>query len=310
VTGYLHGDYAAALVHVGEPRALPRSGGWLLERTITGTAWRDGVGCYPLFACADWTELHADLDQIDALVSVTAVTDPFGDYDEMLLCAAFRDVVRPYKRHYVIDLARDPGTFVSEHHRRNARRALDQLDVEICDEPLLWLDEWVRLYDRLVQRHDIAGAAAFPRASFARQFEVPGLTLLRAVHEDTTVGMVMWFTQQQRVYYHLAAYDDAGYTNGASFALFWRALEHFAQSGAEWIGLGAGAGVHDDGADGLTRFKRGWATDTRVSWLCGRIIDRQRYEALARNVVADDAFFPRYRAPAAHPVNVHAASKL
>jgi len=41
------------------------------------------MGCYPIFACMDWSQLHIDLGHIgDDLVSLALVTDPFVEYDE------------------------------------------------------------------------------------------------------------------------------------------------------------------------------------------------------------------------------------
>jgi hypothetical protein len=82
ITGYLHPGYAASLAEFGTPRLLPRSEGWILERQIPGSPYSDGMGCYPLFACQDWSQLHADLESIGSeLVSLALVTDPFGKYD-------------------------------------------------------------------------------------------------------------------------------------------------------------------------------------------------------------------------------------
>ena len=84
-SGYGHPSYAASFAEFGTPRRLTRSGGWLLERSIPHAEARDAMGCYPLFVCQDWRGLEADLDEIDDLVSVSLVTDPFGDHDEALL---------------------------------------------------------------------------------------------------------------------------------------------------------------------------------------------------------------------------------
>src|SRR3990172_4731763 len=76
VTGYLHPGHAASLAEFGTPRPLPHSGGWLLERTIPGSESRDAMGCYPLFACRDWSRLPMDLEDLARdLVSVSLVTD-------------------------------------------------------------------------------------------------------------------------------------------------------------------------------------------------------------------------------------------
>ena len=40
--------------------------------------------------------------------------------------------------------------------------------------------------------------------------------------------------------------------------------------------------VDDSPDDGLSRFKRGWATGTAPAWLCGAVLDRERYADLAQ----------------------------
>ena len=302
VAGYAHPAYAAALAEHGPPVSLPASGGWLLARPIPGDARRDLVGCYPLFACPAWTSLEGDLAALAAShVSVTLVADPFGAHDERLLARCFPDLRVPYKEHFVTDLRRPDAAIVVSHHRRNARRALQAVDVEACAHPPAHLDAWVALYAELTRRHGIAGPAAFSRASFAAQLAVPGLVALRAVRGDETVGMTLWYEQGDVAYYHLGAYSDAGYEHRAAFALFSAALAHF-RGRVGWLALGAGAGVTSDGRDGLSRFKRGWATGTRTAWLCGRVLDPAAYGALVA-ARADDAapglraaYFPAYRA--------------
>src|SRR5262249_49571006 len=110
----------------------------------------------------------------------------------------------------------------------------------------------------------------------------------------------LWYRCDDRAYYHLAAYSPRGYELKASFALFWQVGESFARAGVRWLALGAGAGLGDTTDDGLTRFKRGWATGTRTAYLCGRIFDRAAYAALSAATGNSDAFyFPTYRHPQA-----------
>ena len=80
VNGYLHPGYAESLAEFGTPRELLRCGGWVLERQIPDFSYSDGMGCYPLFCCSDWSQLHKDLQDIDDLVALALVTDPFGSY--------------------------------------------------------------------------------------------------------------------------------------------------------------------------------------------------------------------------------------
>lgn len=296
--GYRHEAYARSLREFGSPRLLPSSGGWILERAIDGSERSDAIGCYPLFACQNWAGLADDLKTLEgSLVSLMIVADPFGDALPEQLSACFPNLCRPFKAHYVADLSRDPRTFVNEHHRRNARKGQEQVSVEECEPTPAALDDWTRLYDALIERHDIRGMARFSPLSFREQFATPGFWALRATRDGCTVGMVLWYVCGDVAYYHLGAYDDDGYARRASFAIFWRAMELLAARGVRWLNLGGAAGLSADADDGLARFKAGWSCETRTSVICGRILDAAAYEKLAASQpVANNNFFPAYRA--------------
>ena len=296
-TGYEHSRYAASLAEYGTPRSLPRSNGWILERQIPGLADHDGIGCYPLFCCADWTTLGSDLDELGGdLVSLCLVADPFGEYDPEKLRKWFPDIMLPFKKHFVVDLTRSPDSFVAENHRRNARKARQVVEVAACAEPSLFAEDWITLYQTLVCRHSIRGFAAFSREAFEMQLTVPGIVALRAVSQGETVGMTLWYVQGDVGYYHLGAYSERGYSLRSSFALFWFAIEYFTQRGLTWLNLGGAAGVNPSDGDGLARFKRGWATGDRAAFLCGRIFDADRYSQILRaKGIVSPHFFPAYR---------------
>lgn len=296
-SGYLHPLYASSLDNFGEPIELPTSKGWILKRPIPGTAAFDGMGCYPIFMCEDWSSLEKDLDWIGTqLVSLSLVTDPFGKYDPQELSRWFKDVAKPYKAHFVVDLQQQPEEFVSGHHQRNARKALEMVEVEVCPEPAVFLEEWISLYGHLIERHRIRGTAKFSPQAFARQLSVPGIVAFRAIAKKEPVGMLLWYIHGDIGYYHLGAYSPEGYKIKASFALFWILIKYFADLGLKWLSLGAGAGLYNYGQDGLSRFKHGWSTNTRTAYFLGRIFDPQKYQEL---VIASGAtgvdFFPRYR---------------
>lgn len=293
----MHPAYAESLSELGAARPLQRSGGWILERQIPGSGHLDAMGCYPVFACQDWSRLHADLESIgNRLVSVALVTDPFGEYDPAYLRECFPDVSIPFKEHFVVDLSRAPNTFVHTHHQRNVRKALRKLKVRECENPMDSLEEWANLYAALVDRHKISGIAAFSRQSLARQLRVPGIVVICAMHDDVTVGMLLWYAQGNRAYYHLGAYNSRGYELGASFALFDYSIRYFADHGFAWLNLGSGAGVGTDGEQGLSRFKQGWSTGVRTAYFCGRILNPEKYRKIveARNLQTT-RYFPAYR---------------
>ncbi|MGH9320207.1 MAG: GNAT family N-acetyltransferase [Vicinamibacteria bacterium] len=255
------------------------------------------MACYPLLACQSWERLQDDLEELDDVVALSAVPDPFGTHDLRLLRRCFPDVVRPFKEHFVTDLRVSPRDYVSGHHRRNANRSLRDVSVELCSDPLAAIDDWVRLYTVLVERHGIVGVAAFSRSSFAAQLGVPGIRVFRASLEGETVGMLLWYVQETVAYYHLGAYNETGYSARASFALFSSAINHFAETGLRWLDLGGGAGLDGAGSDGLSRFKRGWSTGTRTVYFCGRIVQREVYREVTSlaGVSSPQDYFPAYR---------------
>jgi hypothetical protein len=299
MNGYASQAYAESLAEWGVPTALPRAGGWYLRRAIAGSERVDGMGCYPLLACRDWAGLREDLEaRVGDLVAFSAVIDPFGGCSEGLLRECFRDLVLPFKQHFVTDLSQPRERFLSPHHSRSVKKARAQVQVEVCATPAEWLDRWHALYGVLIGRHEIRGISAFSRASFAGQLNVPGMVAVRAVRGGATVGMILWIVQDGVAYYHLGAYSDEGYEARASFALFDHALTYFAERGLRWLNLGAGAGVGGNGSDGLTRFKSGWSTGTRTAYLCGRILNAGAYAQLvaARGLGPETRYFPAYRA--------------
>lgn len=297
MTGYLHKEYAESFSELGNLMDLPRAKGWIIKRRIPGFSSYDAMGCYPLFLCSDWSKLKPDLDALNGeVISLSLVADPFGDYDTKYLRCCFKDIVIPFKEHFVIELGQPLETFVSAHHRRYAQTALKELHVERCFDPTAFSKDWVKLYKNLIVRHNIRGIAAFSKESLAKQLCVPGAVAFRAIEEGKTIGMLLWYRQNNVAYYHLGAYGNKGYVMRASFALFWFAINYFTTLGLRWLSLGAGVGVRNDSTDGLSRFKRGWSTGTRTAYFCGRIFNEDIYnEIVASTRVLETDYFPAYR---------------
>ena len=287
-SGYSHERYAASLAAFGVPRLLESSGAWLLERSIPGTAARDAMGCYPIFVVPRWAHLRDDFSQLaDEIVSITVVTDPFGGQQEADLWRVF-DFVRPFKEHVIVDLER---VAPSAHHRYRVRSSLKHLRVDEVD-PGTFLDEWCRLYDVLTARHRLSGIHALSRTAFALQLSVPGARVFRATAGDRVVGGQVWYVSGDLAYAHLMALDARGYELGASYALCAESFRMLRPTVTR-VNLGGGAGIDPSPGDGLTYFKRGWSTETATVYLCGRILDRQRYASLSTNVGI--GYFPAYR---------------
>lgn len=299
-TGYAHPAYAASLAEFGEPRRLPNSGGWILERGIFGSDLKDAIGAYPLFVCSNWGALAADLDELGSqIVSLCVVPDPFGAFDANDLARLFPDLTRRYKEHAIIDFERPLA--ISRHHRKCAAQALRHVDVDVLQPdveggvPDGFLDDWSALHAHLVARHEITGLPAFSRTAFERQLALPGLVVVRARRNGVTVGAQLWLVHGGVAYGHVLALNPDGYRLGAGYALYSTALDHF-RDRVRYCDIGGVPDRATEGASGLEAFKRGWSSETRTTWLCGRVFDRSRYDALvSARATGASRFFPAYR---------------
>ena len=295
--GYQHHDYAHSLSEFGVPQALAHTGGWLLKRSIPESNFYDAMGCYPLFSCLNWKNLYEDLEELkDQCVAVSLVTDPFAGISFHTLKQFFKDVCLPFKEHFVIDLSLRRGTYVSKHHKRYARKALNNVEFRICDRPEIKLKEWVDLYSFLIRRHNITGIPRFSPEILGKQMRIPGCIAFQARIGNRTVGMQLWYRMQDRAYYHLGASNDEGYRCYSAFAIFWEAMAYFKKQGIRWLSLGSGAGAKQSANDGLSQFKRGWANTSRTVYFCGAITHKEHYKTLmSRRKVHTGDYFPVYR---------------
>lgn len=296
MTGYKHPAYAESLTEFGTPRELRRCGGWILERPIPGAFCRDAMGCYPLFSCRDWSQLHADVEELgDSLVSLSLVTDPFGECDPDYLRGFINGVVIPFKEHYVVDLDLPFQDIVGKRHRKNARRALKNLQINVCEEPKCFVEQWTSLYDHLIRKHNISGISAFSLTAFAKQLSIPGTVVLTAEYRDVTVAAQIYYVQGDVVHCHLGSATPAGYEQGALHALDFFSIEYFSGK-VRWLNLGGAAGINGGGSDGLSLYKKGWSTETRTTYFCGHVSNRKAYEeiVMASGLPVTD-YFPAYR---------------
>jgi hypothetical protein len=266
----------------------------LLERAVPDSPCVDAIGVRPRFDCADWSRIGQDLGMLaERLVTVTLVTDPFASVSEEELVQTF-DVVRPFKRHYVVDLT--GGVSLDRRHRRNLAWAARSVAVHVCENPVSYLDEWCALHAGLLVRHGGDDTPGLSRDAFAQQLQVPGLTMLRAAEGTETVGLHLWYDDGVVARGHLGATSARGYALRASYALYAAARDHF-RGCLRWLDLGGVAGTSDaDETDGLRQFKAGWATGTRQTYLCGRVLQPGTYAHLVHGLPdTRTPYFPRYR---------------
>jgi hypothetical protein len=255
------------------------------------------MGLYPLFPCRDWHALPEDLNDLRAagLASLTLVTDPLLGEAEREVFKYF-DLVRPFKTHYLSSLEEPPERTVSSHHRYYARKAARELEVDVPASPSTSLDEWCTLYGQLTERHGVSDMRVFSREAFGCLLTLPGIVYYRALWQGRAVGAQIILIQDNVAFAHLAAFTDEGYRHGASYLLDWYALEHL-RGRVRYVNWGGGSGLEDADKSGLARYKRGWATLRRTSYLLGAVLDQDCYARLVRNSGHEDArYFPQYRA--------------
>lgn len=294
IGGYSSRQYAEAFSQVGKIQHLTSSNSWIIQRDIEATPYKDAMGCYPLFSCSNWDKLAEDFSAFpDDVIAFSMVTDPFSDVDERRLKNLFPDVCKPFKSHFILDLDQEVSKVIKSNHLRNAKKALKKLQISYVSEPLSSLDAWISLYNNLIERHDIKGIARFSHHAFTRQFETPGLRAYQARLDGELVGMVLFYEMGDTVYYHLGAYSEAGYAHRASFGIFLQAIHDFKSRKAKWLNMGSGAGLSESEDNGLVRFKKGWSSDTRIAWFCGKILNHDTYARLAAD--KPSTFFPAYR---------------
>lgn len=294
---YADPNYLASLAEFGEPVWVPESGAGVLVQSIPGTRFHDARGPYPLLSCLRWDALGEELERLSPpWVSLVAVADPLSNPEPATLQTTFPDLCRIYKDHYIADLRRGYRGPAAEGHRRNLRRAERRTEIERVDRPGEALSDWLTLYAALCRERSIVGLSAFSEQSFRAQFAIDGLRAYRTHQGGETVAMALWLIDGKRAYYHLGASSPEGYAASAMFGLFDRALTDLAGEGVERVLLGAGAGTYGNPHDGLSRFKSGWANESRPAYLLGKVFDRETYRRLSGP--DDEAYFPAYRSPA------------
>jgi hypothetical protein len=299
-TGYSHPDYAHSLTEFGEPLELPACGGWVLVRPIPGFPAKDAMGCYPLFSCQDFSKIGIDLEKLKRdLVSLVLVTDPFIEIEPQVLAQNF-DIAKPYKKHFIVDLTNNFELTVPRRtHKQYARKSLRDIRVEIILRPEEMLDEWFELYQNLIARHNITGIQAFSKTCFAKQLQLPGLFMAvgRMNSNNDIVGILLLINHGNHAYAHLIAVSQIGYSYNASYGLYWEAFKYLESIHCQYCWLGAAAGINDDPTDGLSMFKKGWSSSTRLAYLCGKIINREMYNYINKNLNKYNIdYFPTYRA--------------
>lgn len=280
--------YAKTQAHVGRPIYVSAWHTYVIARDWKGQS-TDAVGPYPITCMAVESDIGAGLESLReaGLVSVILVVDGLLGPPIIELQRAFT-FVRPFKTHYLVDLYQP-----SKHHRYEIRRAA-RLGVEVRVMPMLdILEAWTALYDQLISRHRIAGGQRFTRESFEILANCESLTTVAGFVGQELVSCHLWIQYKGFVWSHLAASSARGYTSRAAYAVYDQSIRNFP---GRLIDLGGAAGLNDTDDDGLARFKAGFANRQQSVYLCGAVLDAERYQALCAEAEPPTSnHFPAYR---------------
>jgi hypothetical protein len=289
---YASEDYVRSLAHAGRALAVPEWDCHVLVRPIDGVAREDAIGAYPLAVLAPGADLPGGLARLReaGLVSVVLVLDDRLRPNLESLDREF-GMVRRFKSHFVDDRRLGPAAY-DKHHRYEIRRAMARVEAR---EIILGdhLPAWKALYGELSARHTLGGLHAFPDAYHEALARLPGLRTFGAFMDGRLVSAHLFVTHEGYAVSHLAASSREAYANGSAYAVNAVAVELLTD--CEVINFGGGAGAGDDPADGLVRFKNGFANRIAAAWLCGAVLDSVAYQALGGDA-AENGFFPAYRA--------------
>jgi hypothetical protein len=274
---------------------LENSGGGVLARPISGSAFSDVMGAYPLFSCSNWRGLADDVRGLrERFVSLVLVPDPASPLSRAELQATF-DIVRPMNDHYIIEFARFSSANVSQHHARELRRAEKRgLEIQIADGAFELAEDFHRLYRTLVERRRISGLRDFSLTTMQKQMPIDGSVVVSVLKGGELMGMDWYYRDRSWAYNHLSACSKAGYANSAAYLMKAAAIEYF-RGKVDVLDLG-GAPRLGLGGDGLSLFKSGWSTGTKPSYLCGAILNETEFRRLIGGEdPRQEGYFPSYR---------------
>lgn len=298
--GYASQHYAASFAEFGELVRLPRSGIHLLRRTAA-PGLCDYSGLYPFVLARDWAALRDDFDDLrsEDAVAAVIVTDPFAQEQVAALEGRF-DVLHKFKRHFIVDLTGDWRGQQRNNTRQYSRRGLEAATVTVCPASGADGEDFWRIYEHTIGRHDVTSIAAFSQNALVAQLATPGAFLVKAIQNDEITGLMLAYQNNMIISLHLIGVTALGRQNFANYALIQAALDWADKQGAHYVNLGGVAGNQNDETNGLALFKRGFTKDSRWTYLCGQVLNQPNYDRLSGSAVGT-GFFPAYRAPATVP---------
>ena len=296
--GYFARAYRDSFRPFGPVQTLPASGLHLLHRALPDGR-HDLAGLYPYSCATNWAALPGDIADLrgSGAVAVSMVTDPFAE-DPAQQATKDWQLQTPFKTHFIVDLAQDWRAGRSRNTRYYATRGLALQDMKVRDDPAAFAKPFWALYAAAAERLDMGALQRMSPQIIADHLTLAGAFLVTAHAGDRLTGAMITVQNGDTAYLHLMGMVPDAVKLHTSYALFHTALAHLEGLGCRYVSLGGAAGPRDDPEDGLYKFKKRWATETRRTWLVGAVLDAEAYDALnTQSGMPETGYFPAYRAP-------------
>lgn len=301
--GFAAAEYGCAYAEWGDIYRLPHSGAQVLQRRLARATDFDAFGLYPYTVGTDWAGFDRDLNVLREMgaISFTMVSDPLAEQKARAACQSWT-IFRPLKTHQMVNLRKPWRTDLRRNTRYYARRAIEHQSVEVDAASKLSPGLFWRLYSNLIDRHHLSGAHRMSATITEKLFAVPGAMVATVRDVDGICGQILFFVRENVVDLHLQGVTKRAYGQASSYALYFGLLEYLEEGGFAIVNLGGAPGYRDDPENGLQIFKRGWANERHTAFLCGQVLDEERYAKLTETEGASASdFFPAYRTPADYP---------
>jgi hypothetical protein len=221
---------------------------------------------------------------------------------EFVRLALFEDELLPYpgeREQRLVNVVRDLAPSADElwmdcEHKvrknvKKARRAGVTIEFDPTGERL---DDFLRLYERTLERREAPERYRFPRAFFERLPKE--CVYVHALHGDEVVSSELVLLSEHNAYSFLGGTDSDAYELRPNDLLKWELILWAKAAGKRRFVLGGGYTADD----GIFRYKRSFAPRGLVPFHVGwRILEPQLYRELTERVGArsDADFFPAYR---------------
>ena len=296
-SAYQHSDYASSFDDGADSLYLEHCDGWLLRRQIDGTNFTDLANPYPMFSCKNLTAIDADINDLDTTSTISLVlrTDAFSEYDVSSKLPGF-DQIRRFKTHQIANLDQPWRSFARRTCRRNAASAQTIFEIRRVGQPVNYAQHLWDLNQVVLKRRSAVQIMPLTQATLTAQLSLPGVSLFVARNQQGIQAIACFMEVGDYAYAHLLGASDESRSQSVIYGLYGCALDYY-QERVQAIDFGGNAGLTEDNQDGVTRFKQGWCNQTRSSYLCCKILNRDLYQELcSRSGSEASSFFPAYRA--------------